>query len=240
MATIKIRKLVAFVSSTTVALSAIWSLGAQAQQSDFRLEEATIAGVHEAIQAGELTCLGFVQSYIDRARVYNGVTNQLVTRDGEPVEAVPGTIRAGAPIQFPTQTVAISEFLPDFEDYRGPPIEFGRMEPTASDPSVYQQFGMTVGMPDAGQTNALGTLNLRGERSVTCKGDADRHPSAGAIPDGSHPACQVFRQYPDALEQAMGRDQWGGCSSGQSPHHGTQPQEERISQPLPGRDRPIG
>ena len=206
MTTIRTRLFAAFAALAAAAISGVWPLSTQAQQSEFRLEEATIAGVHQAIQAGELTCLGLVQSYLDRARVYNGVTNQLVTRDGEPVEAVPGVVRAGAPLQFPTQTVAVTEFLPDFEDYEGPPIEFGRMEPTASDPSVYQQFGMTVGMPNAGQTNALGTLNLRGERSVTCKGDADRHPSAGALPDGAHPACQVFRQYPDALEQAMGLD----------------------------------
>ncbi|MDH3508585.1 MAG: amidase family protein [Gammaproteobacteria bacterium] len=206
MTTIRTRDFVTSATLAIAALSVLGSSGLQAQESEFRLEEATIADVHRAIQAGELTCLGLVESYLDRARVYNGVTNQLVTRDGEPVEAVPGTVRAGAPLQFPTQTVAITEFLPNFEDYEGPPIEFGRMEPTASDPTVYQQFGMTVGMPDAGQTNALGTLNLRGERSVTCKGEADRHPSAGALPEGAHPACEVLRQYPDALEQAMGLD----------------------------------
>ena len=48
------------------------------------------------------------------------------------------------------------------------------MEPTASDPTVQQQFGMTIGIPNAGQLNALGTLNIRGERSVTCKGDRDQ------------------------------------------------------------------
>lgn len=206
MITIRTANFVTLATLAAAALSGAWSRGLQAQEPEFSLEEATIADVHQAIQAGELTCVGLVESYLNRARVYNGVTNQLVTRDGEPVEAVPGVVRAGAPLQFPTQTVAITEFLPDFDDYEGPPIEFGRMEPTASDPTVYQQFGMTVGMPNAGQTNALGTLNLRGERSVTCKGEADRHPSAGPIPDSAHPACQVFRQYPDALEQAMGLD----------------------------------
>jgi len=178
----------------------------RAQEPAFHLAEATIADVHRAIRAGQLSCVGLVEMYLDRARAYNGVTNQLVTRDGAPVPAVPGVVRAGQPLQFPTATAAISEFLPDFDDYRGPPIEFGRMEPTASDPTVYQQYGMTVGMADAAQTNALGTLNLRGERSVTCKGDADRHPSAGALPAGAPPVCEVFRQYPDALEQAMRLD----------------------------------
>ncbi|NIW23644.1 MAG: amidase, partial [Gammaproteobacteria bacterium] len=80
------------------------------------------------------------------------------------------------------------------------------LEPTASDPDVYGQYGMTVGMADAGQTNALGTLNLRGERSVTCKGEADRHPSAGPLPASAPAVCEVFREYPDALEQAMALD----------------------------------
>ena len=39
----------------------------------FRLEEATIADVHRAIQQGQITCRGLVQAYIDRARAYNGV-----------------------------------------------------------------------------------------------------------------------------------------------------------------------
>ena len=55
------------------------------------------------------------------------------------------------------------------------------MEATASDPDVQQQYGMTVGTPGSGQINALGTLNIRGERSVACKGDRDRHPSQGAL-----------------------------------------------------------
>jgi len=194
----------ALAASATLAGSA-WN-GAVAQESAFRLEEATIADVHRAIQAGQLTCVALVEMYLERARAYNGVTNQLVTRDGAPVPAVPGVIRAGTPLRFPTETAAISQFLPNFDQYAGPPIEFGRMESTASDPTVYQQFGMTVGMPNAGQTNALGTLNLRGERSVTCKGDADRHPDQGPLPAGAPAVCEVFRQYPDALEQAMRLD----------------------------------
>ena len=35
---------------------------------------------------------------------------------------------------------------------------------------------MRVGIPNAGQLNALETLNIRGERSVTCKGAFDAHP----------------------------------------------------------------
>ena len=80
------------------------------------------------------------------------------------------------------------------------------MEPTASDPLVKQQFGMVVGIPNAGQVNSLGTLNIRGERSVVCRGDYDLHPSKGALPKGAPPICEYFRQQPDALERAAELD----------------------------------
>jgi amidase len=102
--------------------------------------------------------------------------------------------------------VKASTLLPDLDKYQGPPLEFGRMEPAASDPTVQQQFGMIVGMPDAGQVNALGTLNIRGERSVTCRGDFDRHPSTGPLPPGAPPICDEFRRQPDALERAAELD----------------------------------
>ena len=117
-----------------------------------------------------------------------------------------GTVRAGKPVTFPTETVAVSSLLPNFDQYAGPPIELGRMEPTASDPDVQQQYGMTVGTPNSGQVNALGTLNLRGERSVTCKGDRDRARSAGPLPPGSPAVCEEFRAQPDALERAAELD----------------------------------
>jgi Asp-tRNA(Asn)/Glu-tRNA(Gln) amidotransferase A subunit family amidase len=180
---------------------------AHAQPSDgFRLEEATIADVHRAIRQGQTTCRNLVQAYVDRAKAYNGVSDRLVTRDGAPIPSATGTVRAGAPLKFPTDTVAVSTLLPDFEKYVGPAIELGRMEPTASDPDVQQQYGMTVGTPDSGQINALGTINLRGERSVTCKGDRDRHPSSGPLPAGSPPVCEEFRKQPDALERAAELD----------------------------------
>ena len=102
----------------------------------FRLEEATIADVHRAIRQAQITCRGLVQAYIDRAKAYNGVSDRLVTRDGAPISAPTGTVRAGAPLKFPTETVPISALLPDFEQYAGPSIEFGRMEATSSDPDV--------------------------------------------------------------------------------------------------------
>ena len=61
-------------------------------------------------------------------------------------------------------------------------------------------------MPNGTQVNALGTLNIRGERSVTCRGDFDRHPSRGPLPPDAPPVCEFFRHQPDALERAAELD----------------------------------
>ena len=80
------------------------------------------------------------------------------------------------------------------------------VEPTMSDPTAQAQFGMVVGIPNAGQLNALSTLNLRGERSVTCKSACDVHPSSGALPADCPAVCDAFRPHPDALERAAELD----------------------------------
>jgi Asp-tRNA(Asn)/Glu-tRNA(Gln) amidotransferase A subunit family amidase len=178
----------------------------------FRIEEATIDALHRAIKSGETTCVAVVEQYLARVRAYNGVASRLVTQDGAVIGEAAGTVRAGAPLRFPRGTVAASTIYPDLDRYRGPPLEFGRMEPTASDPTVQQQYGMIAGIPAAGQLNALATLNIRGERSVTCKGEFDRHPSLGALPPGAPPICEVFRHLPDALERAAELDAQYGSS----------------------------
>jgi len=172
----------------------------------FEVVEASIDDLHNAIRAGETTLVEVVQGYIDRARAYNGVASMLVTEDGLPVPEATGVVRAGAALKFPTETIPVSDVLPDLDKYKGPPLEYGRMEATASKPDVQQQFGMIAGIPRAGQVNALSTLNIRGERSVTCWGDYDRHPSEGPLPDGAPPVCEMFRQFPDALERAAELD----------------------------------
>jgi len=93
----------------------------------FRLEEATIDELHRAIRAGETTCVAVVEQYLARARAYNGVASVLVTENGTGVPEAAGTVRAGAPLPFPTDTVAASTIFPDLDRYRGPPLEFGRM-----------------------------------------------------------------------------------------------------------------
>ena len=178
----------------------------------FRLEEATIEELHRAIEAGQTTCVAIVQQYIARVRAFNGVASALVTGNGAPIPEARGAVRAMSPIRFPSRTVKASTILPNLDRYQGPPLEFGRMEPTASDPAVQQQFGMIVGIPNSGQVNALATLNIRGERSVTCRGQFDRHPSEGPLPPNAPPVCEYFRRLPDALERAAELDASFGCN----------------------------
>ena len=181
-----------------------------AQNARFRLDEATIGDLHAAIQSGRTTCVDVVQHYIDRVRAYNGVASLLVTEDGMPIPEARGAVRGLEHLRFPTETVKASTILPDLHKYKGAPLELGRMETTASDSEVQQQYGMIVGKPNAGQVNALATLNIRGERSVTCRGDFDRHPSAGPLPPGAPPVCEMFRRLPDALERAAELDRTYG------------------------------
>ena len=181
--------------------------GAAAQsRAAFEVEEATIPGIHAAITSGQVTCKGVVQAYIDRAKAYNGVCTALLTSDGADIAPSTGYVRAGTPLAFPTSTVKASTILPDLDQYRGLPLDYGRMERTVSDPRVMAQRGMRVGIPDAGQLNALETLNIRGERSVTCKGAFDAHPSTGPLPAGAPAQCEAFRRHPDALERAAELD----------------------------------
>jgi Asp-tRNA(Asn)/Glu-tRNA(Gln) amidotransferase A subunit family amidase len=180
------------------------------EDKQFSVIEASIQDIQTAICAGKVTCTDVVQQYIERAKKYNGPSSLLVTKDGANLPLQPGVVRAGTPIQFPLETLAASELLPNLEDYQGPPLEFGRMDSTASDHHVAQQFGMIVGKENAGQLNTLATLNIRGERSVTCKGDFDLHPSLGKLPAGAPPVCEMFRHFPDAIEQAKALDEQYG------------------------------
>jgi Asp-tRNA(Asn)/Glu-tRNA(Gln) amidotransferase A subunit family amidase len=185
----------------------------------FHIEEASIADIHGAIQSGERTCKQIVEDYIARAKAYNsGLCTALVTADGKPIKPMTGRIVAGQAINYPTKTIAVSSVLPNFDKYKGLPIEYGRMEATVSDPSVVQQYGMRVAFPDAHQLNALETINLRGERSVTCKGKFDTAPSAGPLPKNAPAVCEKFRQQPDALEVAAALDK----------QYGTKPDLEKL------------
>jgi hypothetical protein len=130
----------------------------------FELEEASIESIHDAIRSGATSCKQVVEGYIARARAYNGMCSKLVTADGAKVKPAKGAVRAGAPIKFPTDTLAISKLVPDFDKYKGLTPDFGRMEPTMSDPRVYQQYGMVAGIPNAHHQYPWRTLgHLQGQ-----------------------------------------------------------------------------
>jgi amidase len=57
---------------TVCAMSAISAPPARAQQGiAFRFQEATIAGIHAALAAGQLTCTQLTKLYLDRIAAYN-------------------------------------------------------------------------------------------------------------------------------------------------------------------------
>jgi amidase len=116
-------------------LSLAQARAADAPASRFRLEEATIADVHRAIRAKQLTATELVNLYLKRIDAYNG-------------KCVAG----------------------------------------ATDPGSGLQLGDITPIPNAGQVNALMTLNLRGKRSST--DTVDNNPGL-----------------PDALETARALDQ---------------------------------
>ena len=121
---------------------------------------------------------GLVQAYVNRARAYNGTCNQLVTEDMAP-KFLPNYAEYAA-------AVAATACCPPATRARHRPSNSGGWKPTASDPGVQQQFGMTVGIPDAGQVRAIGMINMRGERS--------RHARATSI--GIRPPGRCRRERP--------------------------------------------
>src|SRR5688572_2987050 len=193
------------LTAVRCSVALVAALGALEASAQFPLQEATIDGMHAAIRSGETTCKQVIEGYIARAKAYNGVCTVPVTEDGAKIAKVQGAVRAGAPVAFPTETVALTSIVPDFDKYTGYKPDYGRMETTASDPSVFQQYGMVVGRPSSGQLNTLEVLNIRGERSVTCKGAFDAPPGT-PLPAGAPAACEEFRKQPDALETAAAFD----------------------------------
>ena len=67
----------------------------------FRLEEATIDELHQAIRWGQTTCVGVVQLYIERVRAFNGIASMLVTEHGAPVPEATGAVRAQSTAALP-------------------------------------------------------------------------------------------------------------------------------------------
>src|SRR3954447_8845899 len=110
---------------------------ASAQRGVLRLEEATIADVHRAIMARQLTASQLVNDYLKRIAAYNGT-------------CVKGAV----------------------------------------DPATGFQLGDIEPIENAGQLNALITINQRGKRSKTDSADSDP-----AMPDALEAARQLDAEF---------------------------------------------
>lgn len=157
----------------------------------FRLEEARIEDIHRAIKSRQITCEKLVQAYINRIRAYDGM--------------------CVAPVN-PNDANDPQNLFPDVAKYTGTPLQPGVMQATVSDPTKQQTYGYIRGVKNAGQLRSLSTVNIRGERSATCKATCDLHPSKGPLPSGCSPACEAFRTQPDGLERARELDRRFGAN----------------------------
>lgn len=142
----------------------------------FRLEEARIEDLHRAIRTRQTTCEKIVQGYLNRIRAYDG--------------------QCVAPVN-PNDANDPRNHFPDVAKYTGTPMQPGGMQPTVSDPAVLQTYGYIRGVKNGGQLRSLSTVNIRGERSATCKAACDLHPSKGALPGNCPRSCEAFRAKPD-------------------------------------------
>src|SRR5882757_4261087 len=57
--------------SVVCAMSALAASTANAQQGPFRFQEATVASIHAALAAGQLTCTQLTRFYLDRIAAYD-------------------------------------------------------------------------------------------------------------------------------------------------------------------------
>src|SRR6266542_5896595 len=167
------------------------SAGKTATPWKFHLEEAKIEDIHRAIKSRQITCEKLVQAYISRIRAYDGM--------------------CVAPVN-PNDASDPKNLFPDIAKYTGTPLQPGVMQATISDPAKQQTYGYIRGVKNAGQLRSLSTVNIRGERSATCKATCDLHPSKGPLPGGCSPACEAFRAQPDGLERARELDRQFGAN----------------------------
>jgi len=186
-------------------------------QGRFQIEEVTIADMHNAIKSGQTTCKAIVQAYIDRRRRTTARARRSSHWTGH--RFLQRRVRC-APVHH-------SGFQPPLYRCRASFRMFRSTQGCLSSSAGWSRRfrpGCAAAVRHArrhserGQLNALETLNIRGERSVTCKGDFDRAPSAGPLPPGAPAVCEEFRKQPDALERAAELDQ----------QYGTKPDLEKL------------
>ena len=179
-----------FAAMIALSLS-LFACASVQTQSKFHLAEARIEDIQSGIKTGQITCEGVVQAYINRIRAYDGACVDLVN---------------------PNDAGDSKSFFPNISQYTGTPLQPGTMQPTLSDPSKLQMYGTIRGKKNAGQLRSLNTVNIRGERSVTCKDACDADPSSGPLPSSCSQACNAFRAQPDAIERARDLDRQFGTN----------------------------
>ena len=167
----------------------------------FQLEEATIDDVHRAIKEGQITCQGVVQAYLNRARAYNGVASTgRSTEDDGAASTCPTTASTRPPSRRPRR-------CQDGDPKKTPPIEFGRMEPTASDPGGAAAVRHGRRHPQRRAAARAGHAQhprraLRHLQGRSSTGIRRRAP----LPAGAPAVCEELRKLPDALERAAELD----------------------------------
>ena len=134
---LQMRRNTARIFAFAVTIGVLAVSPASAQRGVLRLEEATIADVHRAIMARQLTASQLVSDYLKRIASYNGT-------------CVKGTV----------------------------------------DPATGFQLGDIEPVENAGQLNALITINQRGKRSKTDSTDSDP-----AMPDALEVARQLDAEF---------------------------------------------
>ena len=173
---------------------------AAAQGGAFHLEEATIADVHRAIQQAQITCRDLVRAYIDRARIQRRERSPRHRRwrpDPGVSRHVPRRCSAAIPnadgrrVHPAARLWSICGTANRARTDGGDGIGSGRAAAVRNDGGhARQQSNQRARHP-----------NIRGERSVACKGDRDRHPSQGALPR----LARRVRGVPEAARCARAR-----------------------------------
>ena len=117
----------------------------------FHLVEATIADVHRAIRSGRSRAAAWCRPTSTARRRITALLISSSPATATPIPPAPGVVRAGAPLTFPTghrqgrrRCFPISTSTPD---RRSTSAAWSRLRPTRR---VQQQFGMIVGVPNAG------------------------------------------------------------------------------------------
>ena len=138
------------------------------------------------------------------------MSNVLVTAEASRIDGRSGRCSPVA-AEIPNATVQGRGRPAGPRQVHRPAVEFGRMEATASDPSVKTTYGMGSAFPTLRKVNALSTINIR----VTLRdlqGRLRQETVDGPLPPGLPAVCEEFRKQPDALERAAELDaRFGGA-----------------------------